>query len=97
MEPIEKNDSPFLKGLGLAALTTALLLVAALLTSRSLDIAATLAGTTILAGAVVGAWANQASRRWAAGGFVWRFAVCWLLSIALSAACGVFTTSPPPG
>lgn len=86
--PSEKNLTPFLTSLGLAAAAISLVSAIAWVRGAVPGAVGRFAAVAVMAAVVLGAWASQADRRWPLSGYTWRYAVCWLVVTLLSLVCG---------
>ena len=53
------------------------------------DLLGRAAGTMVIAGVVLAAWASHASTSWSRVGYVWRFGAAWIAVLMLGVICGL--------
>jgi hypothetical protein len=88
--PSEDNLAPYVTSAAVAAVAIAALLLVVWLLGGSAEALGSFTAMGVFGAILLGVWASQADSRWKLRGYIWRYAVCWIVATVLSAACGMF-------
>jgi hypothetical protein len=91
----ESNQTPVVTSIVVVGASVVLLLAAGAILGLDPKLLGRAAGTMVLAGVVLGAWASHATTSWSRAGYAWRFGVAWALVVMLGVVCGVFAGPAP--